>query len=103
MRKAELLDEIETLAAKPKLDAVDMQNLSGRLNELKANKDEEAEAQDILPAIKRYKAEHTQANLQRLCVEIGELCTAVYASTRSEEERVIYRNMLTKLQKEPSY
>jgi hypothetical protein len=58
---------------------------------------EEAELQDIFPALKLYKKEHTKENLQKLCVEIAEFCQAVYASTQNEEERKIYLLMLKKL------
>ena len=53
----------------------------------------------IFPALKKYKDEHNTANLQKLMVEILEFCRSVYASTRSEEERKIYRSMIEKLNK----
>jgi hypothetical protein len=37
--------------------------------------------------------------LQKLCVEIADFCRAVYASTRNEQERKIYFDMLEKLNK----
>lgn len=57
------------------------------------------EAIDIFPALHKYQTEHTAINLQKLCVEIAEFCRAVYASTRNDDERNIYFNMLDKLNK----
>lgn len=57
------------------------------------------EAMDIFPALHKYQTEHTAVNLQKLCVEIAEFCRAVYASTRNEDERKIYFDMLNKLMK----
>lgn len=54
---------------------------------------------DIFPALQKYKDEHNTANLQKLMVEILEFCHSVYASTRSEDERKIYRNFIEKLNK----
>jgi mevalonate pyrophosphate decarboxylase len=58
-----------------------------------------SEIQDIFPALQKYKEEHNSANLQKLCVEISEFCQSVYASTRNEAERKIYRTMIEKLNK----
>lgn len=55
------------------------------------------ELNDIFPALQKYKDDHTEANLQKLCVELCEFCSAVYASTRNERERDIYRRMTNKL------
>jgi hypothetical protein len=57
------------------------------------------EAVSIFPALHKYKTEHSTANLQKLCVEIAQFCRAVYASTRNEQERKIYFDMLEKLNK----
>ena len=57
------------------------------------------EAIDIFPALHKYKYEHTTDNLKKLCVEIAQFCRAVYSSTRNEQERKIYFNMLEKLNK----
>jgi hypothetical protein len=54
---------------------------------------------DIFPALQKYKDEHNTANLQKLMVEILEFCRSVYASTRSDDERKIYRSMIEKLNK----
>ena len=54
---------------------------------------------DIFPALQKYKDEHSTANLQKLMVEILEFCRSVYASTRNEQERKIYRSMIEKLNK----
>lgn len=61
--------------------------------------DEYKEAIDIFPALHKYKIAHTIPNLQKLCFEISEFCRAVYASTRSSEEREIYRAFVSKLNK----
>ena len=54
----------------------------------------EGELQDIFPALKLYKKDHTEINLRKLCVEIAEFCREVYASTRNESERDIFRAMV---------
>lgn len=59
--------------------------------------DEYKEAVDIIPALHKYKSDHNSVNLQKLCVEIMEFCRAVYASTKNDEERRIFKNMLDKL------
>ena len=56
-------------------------------------------AVDIFPALHKYKNEHTADNLKKLCVEIAQFCRAVYSSTRNEQERKIYFEMLEKLNK----
>lgn len=58
-----------------------------------------SEIADIFPALQKYKDQHNTANLQKLMVEILEFCRSVYASTRSEDERKIYRSMIGKLNK----
>lgn len=63
------------------------------------NNDEYGENVELFPSLKKFKIEHNTANLQKLCVEISEFCRAVYASTRSDEERAVYRRMLEKLEK----
>ena len=69
------------------------------LQELENQKKVYSEIASIFPALQKYKAEHTKANLQKLCVEIAEFCNSVYASTRSQGEREIYFSMLDKLRK----
>ena len=51
----------------------------------------------IVPALHKYKADHNITNLQKLCVEIADFCRAVYASTRTIEERQVLKKMLDKL------
>lgn len=51
----------------------------------------------IFPALHKYQYEHTTENLKKLCVEIAEFCSAVYASTQNDDERRIYKDMLEKL------
>ena len=53
----------------------------------------------IVPALHKYKADHSITNLQKLCVEISDFCRAVYSSTENEQERQIFNAMLDKLQK----
>jgi hypothetical protein len=48
------------------------------------------EYSEVFPALKLYQREHNSLNLKKLCVEITEFCNAVYASTRSSEERKIF-------------
>ena len=62
-------------------------------------KDTYSEIADIFPALQKYKDEHNTANLQKLMVEILEFCSSVFASTRNEAERKIYRSMIEKLNK----
>ena len=61
--------------------------------------EEYREVVDIVPALHKYKADHSITNLQKLCVEISDFCRAIYASTRNEEERNIYFDMLDKISK----
>ena len=51
------------------------------------------EAIDIFPALHKYKTEHNISNLQKLCVEVAEFCKSIYASTKSNEEREIYKKI----------
>lgn len=66
---------------------------------LEKTTDAYSEIADIFPALQKYKDEHNTANLQKLMVEILEFCHSVYASTRNEQERKIYRSMIEKLNK----
>lgn len=66
---------------------------------LEQQKNVYSEIADIFPALQKYKDEHNTANLQKLMVEILEFCRSVYASTRSEDERKVYRSMIEKLNK----
>ena len=59
--------------------------------------DEYKEAIDIFPTLHKYKVEHNTSNLQKLCVEVVEFCNSIYASTRNEEERKVYRKILSKI------
>jgi hypothetical protein len=69
------------------------------MQELEKQKRIYSEIESIFPALQKYKAEHTKANLQKLCVEIAEFCKSVYASTENQEEREVYYTMLDKLSK----
>ena len=64
---------------------------------LEKPKDAYSEISDIFPALQKYKDDHNATNLQKLCAEISDFCRSVYASTRNEEERKIYKSMLQKL------
>lgn len=57
------------------------------------------EAIDIFPALHKYQSEHNAINLKKLCNEVSEFCSAIYASTQNEAERQIYRNFTQKLNK----
>lgn len=61
--------------------------------------DDYKEAIRIFPALHKYKNEHNSVNLQKLCAEITQFCRSVYASTKSDEERIVYEKMLDKLRK----
>ena len=61
--------------------------------------EEYREVVGIVPALHKYKADHNITNLQKLCVEIADFCRAIYASTKSPQERQIYFAMLDKLNK----
>ena len=52
---------------------------------------------DLFPSIQLSKSDHNIVNLQKLCVEITEFLRSVYASTKSDEERSVYRAMVDKL------
>ena len=69
------------------------------MQELENQKNIYSEIASIFPALQKYKAEHTKANLQKLCVEIAEFCKSVYASTKNQEEREVYYSMIDKLKK----
>lgn len=60
----------------------------------------EKEGEVVLPSLKAYQSDHTETHLKKLCFEIAELCRAVYASTKNETERKIYRGMIDKLYKQ---
>lgn len=52
----------------------------------------------VFPMLANYKAEHKLNDFRKLCIEIVEFCRQVYASTTSEEERRVYRDMAEKIQ-----
>ena len=55
------------------------------------------EAIDIFPALHKYKISHNTDNLKKLCVEVLEFCRAIYASTRNDEERKVYNEIISKV------
>ncbi len=101
MDKSQIIDEIEKLSSKQSLTADDYKMLSEYIKELKKIEEDKtlSEMIDLFPALQKYKENHSIINLQKLCVEISEFCRAVYASTQSEDERKVYRNMIAKLNK----
>lgn len=62
-----------------------------------ANEATEKELAEIFPALRKYQKNHTENNLKKLCIEILEFCREVYASTRSEDEREIYKSILSSM------
>lgn len=65
--------------------------------QLSKSRTPDEEFADIFPALKNYKNSHEFTDFKKLCIEIGEFLNQVYASTRNEDERQIYRNMVQKL------
>lgn len=59
--------------------------------------EEHKEALNIFPALWKYQEEHSELNLQKLCVEVAQFCESIYASTTNPNERVIYKKMLENL------
>ena len=57
------------------------------------------ELREIFPALSKYQQEHNIDNLQNICVEAVQFCNSIFASTRNEEERNIYRKIFEKLSK----
>ena len=49
---------------------------------------------DSMPALANFQNNHTEQNLQRVCLEIRELCLSVWATLRTEEEKTIFKNMV---------
>lgn len=96
MLKSEVLAKIEDISSKQALSADDVSKLSLLIEKLKSidNDINLSELVDLFPALQKYKEEHSLINLQKLCVELSEFCRAVYASTRNDEERQIYRKIL---------
>ena len=63
------------------------------------NRESITPSEELLPSLQKYKDDHNIVNLQKLCVEISEFLRDVYASTKSEEEREIYRKMVERLKR----
>ena len=101
MFNSELINEIENISFKKSLSDEDMRVLTDDIQKLKtqANDRQLTELYDLLPALKKYIEDHNAVNLHKLCVEIVEFCRAVYASTTNDEERTVYDNMISKLNK----
>ena len=62
-----------------------------------SNRERISPQDELFPSLELYKSDHNIVNLQKLCVEITEFLRSVYASTRSDEERGVYRAMVDKL------
>lgn len=54
---------------------------------------------EYLPSARDYFNTHERRSLQKLCLEIQELCVSVYATLQNEEEKTIYYNMIDNLKK----
>lgn len=57
----------------------------------------ESSRESVISTLSDYQAEHSISNLKKVCLEISEFCLSLYASTENEEERKIFRNMITKV------
>lgn len=68
-------------------------------NNLPSNTNEKDSIDTIFPMLANYRQYHTSNDLKKLCLELVEFCNQLYASTKSEEERRIYCNMVEKLKK----
>lgn len=62
-----------------------------------SNRESITSSEEFMPSLRKYKDERSLVNFQKLCVEIVEFLRNVYASTRNEEEREVYRQMLNRL------
>lgn len=51
----------------------------------------------LFPSLETYKSEHSETNFKKVCVELSAFCKSVYASTRSNSEREIYKQTLERL------
>ena len=63
------------------------------------SEDDVVSIETIFPSINKYRNEHNTINLQKLCTEIAEFCSVLYASTQSDEERKVFKAMVEKLNK----
>lgn len=62
-------------------------------------KEEYEWAVNTFPALHKYKSDHSIDNLKKLCNEVSDFCSAIYASTRNDAERTIYNGMVKKIKK----
>ena len=95
MLKSEIIDEINRISSKPKMESEDVEKLQGYLSELKEK--DTSELSDIFPALQDYKSNRTQASFQNLCVQAMEFCLEIYSDTQNEIERNIYKTIFSKL------
>lgn len=54
---------------------------------------------EYLPSARDYFNTHERRILEKLCLEIQELCVSVYSTLRNEEEKNIYSMMSRNIQK----
>lgn len=52
---------------------------------------------ELLESAKKYKSEHTSQNLKKICNVIVDICAKLYASTSSENDRLIYIGMIQQI------
>lgn len=101
MLNSEIIEDIENISRQDYISSEDMRRLSADIERLKTEENDKqiAEMLDLFPALKKYIAEHNADNLHKLCTEIYEFCVSVYASTKNDEERKVYKRMIDKLSK----
>lgn len=56
-----------------------------------------ADEKELLPTLKDFRQNHTEHNLQKLCLEIQEFCISIYSTLQNQEEKNIYSNMIKNL------
>ena len=54
---------------------------------------------EYLPSAREYFGTHEKRSLQKLCLEIQELCVSVYSTLQNDEEKNIYNIMVKNIVK----
>lgn len=54
---------------------------------------------EYLPSARDYFNTHERRSLEKLCLEIQELCVSVYGTLQNDDEKNIYSMMLRNIQK----
>ena len=54
---------------------------------------------NLFPALEEYHDNHCEHNLKKLCLQIQEFCTAVYATLQTEGEKDVYKQMASMIGK----